>query len=264
MNVSEGRRPDVIDALADAAGGVVLDVHSDEHHNRSVLTLGGPEGEVEAAARALARRGVELIDLRLHSGVHPRLGAVDVVPFVPLGGVGLDAAVAARDAFAAWAAAELGVPCFLYGPERSLPDVRRLAFSSLAPDVGPAVAHPSAGAMAVGARGVLVAYNVWLAVGVAVDSARAVARLVRAEWPGAVRALGLDVGGRAQVSCNLVDPARVGPMAVFDFVEACAEVDRAELVGLVPSAVLAGVPSARWAELDLSPERTIEARLAAR
>jgi glutamate formiminotransferase len=261
INVSEGTRAEVVSAIAAAAGPVLLDVHSDPWHNRSVLTLGGADALVCAAAREVAGAGVALIDLRSHAGAHPRLGAVDVVPFVPLGGAGLEAAVAARDAFALWAGRQLGVPCFVYGPERSLPDVRRDAFSALAPDVGPSAPHPTAGAIAVGARPVLVAYNVWLAVGVGVEVARQVARALRAEWPGAVRALGLDVGGRAQVSCNLVAPGQVGPAAVFDVVEARAEVDRTELVGLVPSSVLAAVPSGRWAELDLSPERTIEARL---
>lgn len=253
----------MVDRIAAAAGAVLLDVHSDPWHNRSVLTLGGADARVESAARAVAAAGVGLIDLRAHSGAHPRLGAVDVVPFVPLAGAAMAVAVAARDAFCLWAGNELGVPCFAYGPERSLPEVRRHAFVELAPDVGPSTPHPSAGAMAVGARPVLVAFNVWLAVGIDVDVARDVARALRAEWPGVVRALGLDLGGRAQVSCNLVAPAQVGPAAVFDFVEARAEVDRAELVGLVPSSVLAAVPAARWRELDLSPERTIEARLSA-
>ena len=252
VNVSEGRDRRVVDAIAAAAGGCLLDVHTDPHHNRAVLTLAG-QG-VEAAARAVAAEGVRRIDLRLHVGVHPRLGAVDVVPFVPLGGASMAAAVAARDRFAAWAGDELGVPCFLYGPERSLPDVRRHAFTGLAPDTGPGVAHPTAGAICAGARPVLVAYNVWLAEGVDVATARRVAREIRG--PG-LRALGLDVGGRAQVSMNLVDPLTLGPAAAYDLVAARAPVAGAELVGLVPAAVLAATPGERWSELDLGLDRVL-------
>jgi len=252
INVSEGRDRAVVEAVAGSAGAALLDVHSDAHHNRAVLTLAG--AGVEEAARAVTAEGVRRIDLRLHVGVHPRLGAVDVVPFVPLGGSTMDDAVAARDEFAAWAGDELGVPCFLYGPERSLPDVRRRAFTGLAPDTGPQVAHPTAGAICAGARQVLVAYNVWLAEGVPVAVARHIAREIRG--PG-LRALGLDVGGRAQVSMNLVDPERVTPADAFDAVAARAPVARAELVGLVPAAVLDAVSPERWAELDLDPAKSL-------
>lgn len=253
MNVSEGRDGRPVDAIAAAGGESLLDVHADPHHNRAVLTLAG-QG-VEAAARAVAVEAVRRIDIRLHVGVHPRLGAVDVVPFAPLAGSTLADAVAARDRFATWAGGpELGVPCFLYGPERALPDVRRGAFTGLSPDTGPAVPHPTAGAICVGARPVLVAYNVWLAPEVDVTTAREVARAVRGP---AVRALGLDVGGRAQVSMNLVDPEAVGPAAAYDAVAALAPVAGAELVGLVPRAVLDAVRPSRWAELDLSAARAL-------
>lgn len=252
VNVSEGGDRRVVDAIGAAAGPCLLDVHADPHHNRSVLTLAGPD--VEEAARAVAAEAVRRIDLRLHVGVHPRLGAVDVVPFVPLGRSSLADAVVARDRFAAWAGDELGVPCFLYGPERSLPDVRRAAFAALAPDTGPPGAHPTAGAICVGARGVLVAYNVWLAEGVDVATARRVARAIRGP---ALRALGLDVGGRAQVSMNLVDPLTLGPAAAYDMVAARAPVAGTELVGMVPDAVLAAVPASRWAELGLADDRAL-------
>ena len=253
MNVSEGRDRRALDAIAGAAGDCLLDVHADPHHNRAVLTLAGPA--VEAAARAVTVEAIRRIDIRLHVGVHPRLGSVDVVPFVPLTGSTLVDAVGARDRFATWAGGpELGVPCFLYGPERTLPDVRRGAFTALDPDSGPAVAHPTAGAICVGARPMLVAYNVWLGAEADVATARDVARAVRGP---AVRALGLDVGGRAQVSMNLVDPEAVGPAAAYDAVAARAPVSGAELVGLVPRAVLDAVSPSRWAELDLSPERTL-------
>ena len=132
---------------------------------------------------------------------------LDVVPFVPLGDTPMSAAVAARDEFAGWAAEALGLPCFLYGPERSLPDVRRGAFLTLGPDVGPSAPHPSAGAAAVGARRVLVAYNLWL-VEPDLETARRIASAIRGDG---VRALGLAVGDEVQVSMNLVDPDRVGP-----------------------------------------------------
>jgi glutamate formiminotransferase len=257
INVSEGRDPSVIRRIEVAGGVCLLDVHSDPHHNRSVVTLAGRG--VEAAAQAVATEAVRCIDLRLHVGVHPRLGAVDVVPFVPMAGSSMDDALAARDRFAAWAGDELGVPCFLYGPERTLPDVRRHAFTGLSPDTGPPVAHPTAGAICAGARPVLVAYNVWLAAGVDVATARRIAKEIRG--PG-LRALGLDVGGRAQVSMNLVDPYRLGPADAYDAVAARAPVERAELVGLVPAAVLDAVPPARWGELDLSTEEALPPDLA--
>ena len=259
VNVSEGRRRGVLDALAAAAGASLLDVHTDPHHNRAVLTLAG--GDLEESVRAVAVEAVHRIDLRAHVGVHPRLGALDVVPFVPLAGATMADAAAARDRFASWAAARLGIPCFLYGSERSLPEVRRRAFVDLDPDMGRPVPHPTAGAICVGARSVLVAYNLWLAPEAGVDVARSVAAALRGP---AVRALGLDVGGRAQVSTNLLDPLVTGPARVYDEVAALAPLAGAELVGLVPEAVLDAVPPERWAELDLSPDRTIEARLGAR
>ncbi len=249
VNISEGRRGEILTEIADAAGADLLDVHTDPHHNRSVLTLIG-----ERAPRAVARAAVARLDLRTHRGVHPRIGVVDVVPFVPVDPSPMAEAVAARDGFAAWAAGELGVPCFLYGPERSLPDVRRGAFTSLSPDRGPASPHPTAGACAVGARRPLVAYNLWLTSS-DLELARRVARDLRGP---AVRALGLPVGDRVQVSMNLIDPAVVGPADVYDRVATMADIARAELVGLIPAAVLAAVPQVRWPELDLSPARVLE------
>lgn len=256
VNLSEGRRHEVLAGLAREAGSCLLDLHADADHHRSVLTLAGPD--VEEAARAVAARAVAELALTGHAGAHPRLGVVDVVPFVPLEGSAMADAMAARDGFAAWAGNELGLPCFLYGPERALPQIRRLAFAGLAPDTGPDAAHPTAGATSVGARPPLVAYNLWLAGG-DVGQARAVAARVRGP---AVRSLGLDLAGRPQVSCNLVDPMALGPAQIFDSVAALVPVARAELVGLVPGAVLAATPRERWSQLDLAPERTIEARLA--
>jgi glutamate formiminotransferase len=202
---------------------------------------------------------VASLDLRSHTGVHPRLGVVDVVPFVPVGAATIDDAIAHRDDFARWLADAHGVPAFVYGPERSLPDVRRHAFVDLRPDHGPAEPHPTAGATAVGARPLLVAYNVWLD-GVALDEARVIARAIRSPE---VRALAFAVEDTVQVSMNLVQPLEVGPAAVYDLVAAAAPIRRAELVGLVPDAVRSAIPRARWAELDLDGDRTIEARLEA-
>jgi glutamate formiminotransferase len=248
INISEGTRLEVVAAIAAAAAGTCLDVHSDAHHNRSVLTLVGDAGVVESDARAVARATVAAIDMRSHAGVHPHIGALDVVPFVPWTGASLTDAVAARDRFAAWAEEELSLPCYLYGPERTLPDVRRAATR----------AHPTAGACAVGARPVLVAYNLWLA-DADIGRARAIASSMRDLQR--VRTLALQVGDQVQVSCNLIDPFSYGPADAFDAVAAQASVARAELVGLAPEAVVAAVPSDRWPELDLSLSRTIEARL---
>lgn len=279
INISEGRDRSVIDTVAAAAGHPLLDVHSDPAHHRSVLTLAGDLPDVEAGARRVARAAVAAIDLSTHRGVHPRLGAVDVVPFVPLpdpvGKVTPWAAVvAARDAFAAWSGSTLGVPCFLYGPERTLPDVRRGAFVTIAPDTGPPAPHPTAGATAVGARDVLIAYNVWIGTGPdspdedgdVVAVARQLAGGLRR--PG-LRTLGMAVDGGAQVSCNVVDPSQVTLSEVYDGVAAGASGHgyialRGELVGLLPESALSAVPESRWAALGLRAEDTIEFRLGTR
>jgi glutamate formiminotransferase len=257
VNVSEGRDERVLADLAAAAGSDLLDVHTDVHHHRSVFTVVGAE-----APRRLTAAAVDRIDLSGHDGAHPRLGAVDVVPFVPLAGSTLADALAARDAFASWAASELGVPVFVYGPERVLPEVRRRAFRDLQPDAGPRSPHPTAGACCVGAREVLVAYNLWLTGGT-LEQARAVAAEVRGPE---LRALGLQVGGAVQVSMNLIAPERLGPAGAHDLVAEAldgsdASIERAELVGLLPAAVLDAIEPSRWVELDLSVDRTIEARL---
>lgn len=255
VNVSEGRSDAILKALAEAVGPALGDLHRDPDHHRSVFTLAGPT--LNYALKALARRTVELVDITGHRGAHPRLGALDVVPFVPLTGHDLAEAVSARDCFARWAADELGLPCFVYGPEAGLPDVRREAFKSRPPDFGPPRPHPTAGAACVGARHPLVAYNLWLA-DTDITLARRVARAIRSPE---LRALALRLGDHVQVSCNLVDPVKLGPAQVYDAVAELAAVKRAELVGLVPASVLAAVPRDRWGQLDLSQDRTIEARL---
>jgi glutamate formiminotransferase len=302
VNVSEGRRPQVVAAVAEACGAALLDVHSDPDHNRSVLTLAGSREEVAGAALSLARTAIGRIDLSTHVGVHPRLGAVDVVPFVPIeaddngetaGGAGPSRVAGERAASALklageaardWGervAAELGVPVFLYGAAdpaaRSLPDVRRTAFRDRQPDFGPGQPHPNAGAIAVGARPVLVAVNCELAVGgggleADLALARAVAGVVRERDGGlpGVRALGfaLESKGRAQVSMNLTDLSATGVEAACEAVRRAAaeregDVTAVELVGLLPAAELERCSGDFLAWSGLSSERTIEARLRA-
>jgi len=285
-NVSEGRRPEVVARLAAAAGSApgarLLDVSSDPDHNRSVLTLAGdPEG-LHQGLLALYAAALAEIDLRAHRGVHPRLGAVDVAPFVPLGGTPMAAAVAAARRLAAEVARRFGLPVYLYEraalkPERTgLAEIRRGGFEGLpakladpawAPDFGPARAHPTAGATVIGARFFLIAFNAVLArADVAV--ARAVARRVRESGGGlpALRAMGVPLAGRglAQVSMNLVDYRLTPPARALAAVEAAAaalgtEVIDTEIVGLVPAAAIDGVS---WEELKLpGPPAVLEERL---
>lgn len=265
----------MLSALARAAGSVLLDLHLDAAHHRSVFTLVGLADQVEVAVCSLSRRAVELIDLRAHRGAHPRAGVVDVVPFVadptqegPPG----ELAVAARDRYARWAASELALPIFLYGPPetgrhagctgRTLPEVRRRAFVDLLPDLGPSRPDPRTGWVAVGARSPMVAYNVWVAKG-DIALARSVATAVRG--PG-VRALGLVVGSRLQVSCNLIDPFHIGPAEAYDRISGAlaaggGSAGPGELVGLLPADVLRAVPAHRRQLLGLSDQDTIEHRL---
>jgi glutamate formiminotransferase len=273
VNVSEGRDRAALDRLAAACGAPLLDVHRDPDHHRSVFTIGAQDpAATEAAARALATAAATLA-LPGHDGVHPRLGIVDVVPFVALAPTPTAVAVAAARSFAEWIGDDLGVPAFLYDladpQQRSLPSVRRDAFVRRAPDAGPPRAHPRLGATAVGARPPLVAVNVELD-REDLDLARAVARAVRERDGGlaGVRALGLQLTSRAhsQVSMNLVDLEATGLeaacRAVRDRLEAAgAGVDRVELVGLVPAAVLAACSPEfrRWS--GISERATIEARV---
>ncbi|MHB8439686.1 MAG: hypothetical protein ACYDD4_11060 [Acidimicrobiales bacterium] len=272
-NVSEGRDAALIDVLAEVCGDTLLDTHSDPDHNRSVLTLAGGDEDVVNAVRVLARTAVERLSVVAHHGVHPRLGVLDVVPFVSLDRSGaprdepqrVAVALAARDRFAQWAAQELELPCFYYGPQRPLPEVRRRAFRDLMPDIGPSRPHPTAGACAVGARGPLVAYNLWLDSS-DVSVARAIASEVRRDN---LRTMGFSVAGVTQVACNLVRPSLVGPAEAYDLVASAARrhavaVTRAELVGLLPASTLEALPPSRYVELDVGPDRTVEARLARR
>lgn len=265
-NLSEGRDLSLIDHLASVCGVDLLDVHVDPDHHRSVFSMAGTD-----AARRLATAAIASIDLRHHEGAHPRVGVVDVVPFVPLDLNGeiasMDDALRARDAFASWISETHGVPVFLYGPDRrTLPDIRRRAWRDLRPDTGPLDPHPTAGATCVGARDPLVAFNVWLEPGTPLATARTIASAVRGEG---IRALGLALDDEVQVSMNLVEPGRVGPDQARDRVRVVADrlgatIGRSELVGLVPTSVLEGIPRSRWTELDLSADRTIESRWPAR
>jgi glutamate formiminotransferase len=275
VNVSEGRDHAVLDALAAACGGALLDLHSDPDHNRSVLTLATSEpGGADAAVRRLATVVAEDVSLVDHTGVHPRLGALDVVPFVALPPTPADVAVAAARAFGHWLATTMGVPVFFYDAAdpsgRTLPDTRADAFVARAPDVGPAAAHPRLGATAIGARPPLIAVNVELDRD-DLPLARSVAKGVRERDGGlaGVRALGfrLESSGHAQVSMNLVD------LPTTSLERACNEVRdrlrregvgvaRVEIVGLVPAAELDRC-SDRFVEWSgISSEQTIEARAA--
>jgi glutamate formiminotransferase len=255
INISEGKDPEKLGLLAEALGAELLDLHSDADHNRSVFTLAGTD-----SARVLTREAFNLFNIGNHAGVHPRVGIVDVVPFVALESSTFEDALRARNEFAHFAADELGVPCFVYGPERTLPYIRKHAFIDLLPDFGPAMPHPTAGAICVGARPILIAYNIWLK-----DSTLEIAKQISARLRSdSVRTLGLQVGNSAQVSMNLIDYAVTGPQQVYDNIAQHAQIDRAELVGLVPARALADIPRSRWNELDLSAEKTIESAMAAR
>ena len=291
-NVAESRRPTVIAALASACGPALLDVHRDPDHDRTVFTLAGtgpadaPDDpgppDVTTAICALADAVVAATDLAEHpgggdgGGVHPRVGLLDVVPFVALDG-GADgralAAEAAR-AFGAWLAARHELPVFLYddadASRRTLPELRRTAFATRRPDVGPDAPHPRLGATAVGAREPLVAVNCLLA-GDDLGGARRIAAQVRERDGGlpGVRALGFPLAtrGRAQVSMNVTRLAECGVEEACRTVEQLAPaagtaVTEIELVGLVPAAEHTRWSAGFVARSGIGVERTIEARLA--
>ena len=247
MNVSEGRDLARVGAVAQASGPALVDVHVDPDHNRAVFTLSSADAAVVVgAARSLAGAVASTISVVAHQGVHPFMGALDVVPFVSLDDAGRgDAVVAARD-FGAWWAEAHGVPVFLYDEAdpsgRDLPRTRREAFAARRPDFGAARPHPTLGATAVGARPPLVAINLWLATP-DVAIARRIARSVRERDGGlaGVRALGFAMRstGQAQVSMNLVDLPRTGVEEACDAVRDLGrreqtDIARVEVVGLVP------------------------------
>lgn len=262
-NISEGRDPATVDAAIaamSAAGARVLHRTSDPVHHRSVITAAGSASQVVAAAVALARVAAERIDLRRHRGEHPRIGALDVLPIVPLDGATLDDAVAVAHRAATRIWHELGIPSLLYGAAASAPhrtllaDVRRGQFEGLderardprwAFDYG-TEPHPTAGAIAIGARDLLVAFNVELQSG-DLTLARRIARLLRERDGGlrTLRALGIRLsGGTVQVSFNLTDVDAIPLYRVRELVRLAAErhgvtVGRSELIGLAPRRTVA-------------------------
>lgn len=286
-NFSEGRRSVVIDeivaAIATVAHVHVLDRQSDGVHNRSVITFVAPSEAAAEAALAGIAAAARLIDLNLHQGAHPRFGATDVVPFVPLQDGDMPLCVAAAETVARRAAAELGIPAYLYeqaarrAERRNLAAVRRGGFEELresigadpqrAPDFGAAQVHPTAGAVAVGARRPLIAYNVNLQSD-DVELARSIAGEIRERDGGLpnVKAIGLALDGCVQVSMNLTD-YRVTPMSVaFEAVRSRAaargvQVRESEIVGLVPQEALVDVARAALLASGLSRDQVLEARV---
>lgn len=264
-NVSEGRRADVIARIAEAIRAVpgvrLLDHSSDASHNRSVFTLVGDAPSLETATLALFEEAISAIDLRTHQGEHPRLGAVDVVPFVPIDGVTMAECVALAKKVGAAVAGRFGVPVYLYEEasanpaRRNLEDIRRGEFEGLAakmanaawtPDFGPEQPHPSAGASVIGARMPLIAYNINLNTD-RLDVAKKIAAAVRHSTGGLrhVKAMGVRLEDRnlTQVSMNLTNFQQTPMFRVFEMVKREAErygvsVLESEIVGLVPSAAL--------------------------
>ncbi|HXG25906.1 MAG TPA: glutamate formimidoyltransferase [Candidatus Binatia bacterium] len=309
-NYSEGRRLDVVDRLAEAVaetpGAYLLDRTSDASHNRSVLTMAGEAPSVEAALEATFEVAIETIDMERHSGEHPRIGAVDVVPFVPLGDMTMDDAVALARSFGARVAERFGIPVYLYAraatrPDRvRLADVRRGGYEGVrddlaagvadrAPDFGPSRTHPRAGAVAVGARPFLIAWNINLDTN-DVEVAKRIARRVRESGGGlpAVQGNGFFIEelDAAQVSMNLLDFATTPLWRVWDEVARLAAEEgvalrESELIGLAPQAAFddvadhagaprGGDPGARFAAAaaylrlrDADPRMVLEQRLAA-
>jgi glutamate formiminotransferase len=292
-NVSEGRRLDVVERLAQAIAGVsgvhLLDRTSDASHNRSVFTIAGPAGAVSEALEQLVAAAVREIDMDEHWGEHPRIGAVDVIPFVPLGETTMDEAIELARTFAARIAERFDLPVYLYAQAArradrvKLADVRRGQYEGLKaeigqhgrePDLGPARMHPSAGAVAVGARPFLIAYNINLDSD-DVDLAKRIARRVRESGGGLPKlqanGFSVEVAGpagetieRAQVSMNVLD-FRVTPLwRVWETVRAEAaedgvELAESELIGLAPLAAFLDVAD----HLEVPADGLVEDRLAA-
>jgi len=271
-NFSEGRNPEVIAAIVNSVRQTprvrLADWRADSDHHRLVVTFLGPPGPVRAAALAAADAAVQHIDLRRHSGVHPRHGALDVLPFVPLTDISLAECAALAREVGQELSERHALPVFLYeaaAPEvRSLPFVRKHAFVTLAPDFGPASPHPTAGAIVVGARGPLIAYNVLLAT-TDLAPARIIAREMRAlpHLPG-IRALGLRLPSRGltQVSMNLTCPAETPLLSVFAQVKRRAQemgiaVVESEVIGALPGPAAFGVLADAVQAPGLKPEQVL-------
>lgn len=290
-NFSEGRRPEVVAAIRDAIAAVdgvaILDVSSDASHNRTVVTFVAAVDHAVDAAFAGIRAAHDRIDLNEHSGEHPRMGAADVVPFVPLGGEGStmeDCIVLARQ-LGERVGRELEIPVFLYEraatrPDReNLADIRRGEFEGIreemkagaanrAPDFGPSRIHPTAGAVAIGARPFLVAYNVYLGPASNLQVAKDVAKAVRGSSGGFryIKGLGLEVDGQAQVSMNLVDTEKTPLFRAFDAVKMEAEAHGvsptwSEIVGLVPERALFETAARHIQLRDFKAEMVLESKV---
>ena len=282
-NFSEGRDHATIDALRSAIAGLagvqLLDVQTDASHNRSVFTFVAPPDAAVDAAFAAMRVARERIDLTKHSGEHPRMGATDVVPFVPVAGASMEDCVALSRKLGERVGTELEIPVFLYAraatrPDRVLlPDVRKGEFEGmrgrmLDPDFGPKRVHPTAGATAIGARPFLVAFNVYLDTqDIAV--AKAIAKQIRTSSGGlpGVQASGFIVDGLAQVSMNLLDIDITSPAVVFNAIKARAEkqgvgVQYSEIVGLIPERALVGAAEAAL-RLSNAADHVLEAKIRA-
>jgi len=282
-NFSEGRRREVVNRIVAAIGQVsgvqVLDVQSDLAHNRSVVTIiGAPQAMVEAAFQGVAT-AAELIDMNHHRGEHPRMGAADVVPFVPVQGVTIEDCVTLARQLGERVGAELGIPVYLYEEAATRPDRRNLAnvrrgeyeglretIATTPPDFGPAVMG-TAGATAIGARLPLIALNVYLNTD-DVSPARAIAKAVRHSSGGLrfVKALGLIVEGQAQISMNLTDYHRTPIHRVLELIRAEAaryglSVTRSEVVGLLPAEALFDAAQFYLQLINFSPNQILENRL---
>jgi glutamate formiminotransferase len=279
-NVSEGRDEEAIRRIGEAFGGApgvrLLDLHSDRDHQRSVFTLLGGPGTLAPALLSGAREAIARIDLARHTGAHPRIGALDIAPIVHLRQATVGAACAEALVVGDRLGEELALPVFLYGAlggGRTRAELRRggaaelarrMAAGELTPDFGPGEPHPTAGAVLVGARPPLVAFNVELAAPASREDARRVAAAIReggaAGFPG-LRALGLwlEEPQVAQVSMNIEDPLAARLAAVVEAIAHQATPARAEVVGLAPAAALEGFP----AGLPLHSAGTIEDALAA-
>lgn len=287
-NVSEGRRAEVIQKLTEAIrqteGVRLLDYSSDTSHNRSVFTLVGDAPALKEAVLSLFEAAVAHVDLRTHQGEHPRLGAVDVVPFVPIEGASMADCVALAKDVAATVAERFALPVYLYeeasqNPARkNLEDVRRGEFEGLAtkmampgwtPDFGPAVPHESAGASVIGARMPLIAYNINLNTN-RVDVAKKIATAIRHSSGGLrhIKAMGVLLEDRniAQVSMNLTNYQKTPIFRVFEMVKREAErygvsILESEIVGLVPSAALLGAAEYYLQIERFSAEQVLENKL---
>src|SRR5258705_13265149 len=282
-NFSEGRDPATIDALRAAISAVpgaqLLDVQSDTAHNRSVFTFVEPPAAAVAAALAAMRVAQQRIDLTKHAGEHPRMGATDVVPFVPVTGVTMEECVQLARQLGERVATELQIPVFLYAKaatrvERErLPDIRKGEFEgwrgrTLEPDFGPPRVHPTAGATAIGARPFLVAFNVYLDTQ-EIAVAKEIAKQIRTSSGGlpGVQASGFIVDGLAQVSMNLLDIDITSPAVVFNAIKARAEkqgvgVQYSEIVGLIPERALVGAAESLL-RLSNAGDHILEAKIRA-